>query len=126
MRKAILAMAMATGLANAADIELSWDATTLDTEGKPIPAELISYLVFVSTNEGPPTEIVRHGDLGFTWQNVPLGCHTFYVKSHRSDSDLYSTPSNSVSKCIDEDTDDVIRLMMPRAPAELNATLKVN
>ena len=106
--------------ASATDIKFIWTSTGLDTSGQVIPEDVLYYAVYVSTDGGEYTMLDSTQDLTYTWEDAPMGCHSAYVIAYRSDADLASEHSGVEEKCITDDTDSQIQMLIPRAPERFN------
>jgi len=117
MKRLALALAVFLAMpAYAADIAMTWDHDLLDTGGASIPPDVLTFNVYVSTDGADPVNMAVTTEMNYLWENPPIGCHTMYITAYRADSDLESVASNSEEKCVTEDTDGTLEVLMPRAP----------
>lgn len=115
MRKLLLILAMSSA-AYGADIKYVWDYDGTDSGGDQIPSEALTFFLYAATDGADPVAIGTSDVNSFIWEQVPLGCHTAWVTAYRSDSDMESSPSNAVEKCVTADSDNDIINLRPSIP----------
>ena len=81
--------------------QLTWSPVTLDTEGKPIPANDIEYVLY-GRDDNMDTFQMFAVLKETTWLGPAMrpGCYYMYVTARRIASRLESVPSNEVTACV--------------------------
>ena len=99
MRKLIpVLFTLYSSYAVGAGLTVSWSSVAEDTDGNPIPQNVLEYIVYGSRDGSPFVALGRTPTNTAMTEELPLGCYEVYVTAYRKDEMLESAPSERAAQ----------------------------
>lgn len=87
-------------------VTLNWSAVDTAVDGTSIPALVMFYKVYWSSDDATWNFAADTPDTSLSLDAITSGCYFLYVTAVRSDTDQESAPSNSLEYCYGDVVDD--------------------